>query len=125
MKSDAARNPGASKATPEETPAGVPHHDHLFAGASTLTGAAAGAAVGAIAGPVGVIAGGAIGTAVGAIVGITREHERERQEAHDHELDDDIGVTSGSLGTPEETKRPSREIIEEAEAQEAIRAGQG
>ena len=72
-----------------------------------------GAAVGALAGPAGAVAGGAIGTVVGAIAGGVMDREDTRADARDRELDDAIGVTRGTLGTPEETKRPSTEVLAE------------
>lgn len=95
-------------------------HDHALVGAGALSGAAAGAVVGAVAGPVGILAGSAIGSAVGAIAGVAMEREDVRRDAHDRELDVDIGVTSGSLGTPTETKRPSRATLEEAAERDEV-----
>lgn len=89
-------------AHPEKERAGgalnLGRHEHKTLGAATLAGAAAGAAVGALAGPPGAIAGGIIGTAIGIMAGATLEREDSKHEKHDHELDDEIGVTSGDLG---------------------------
>lgn len=61
-------------------------------------GLVAGGVAGAIAGPIGIALGASIGAVVGDAVG-TAMHEREADASkHDHELDDAIAVTSGSLG---------------------------
>ncbi len=104
--------------------AGLHEHEHAFAGAATLSGAVSGAIAGAIAGPVGAIAGGVIGTAVGAVTGIAMEREGRRHDARDRELDETIGITSGSLGEPEEHKRPSHELFIEAEIERARARGE-
>jgi phage tail tape-measure protein len=108
---------------PAESPE-VRKHDHGVAGAVTLSGAAAGAAMGAVGGPVGAVAGGAIGTAIGALIGVTMEREEVRHDAHDRELDDAIGVTHGEIGEPAEHKRPSRAVVEAAEAEAARARGE-
>jgi universal stress protein A len=79
-------------------PAAAHEHPRTLAGASIVTGAVAGAATGALAGPVGAIAGGAVGSVVGAIAGSVLGREDARNDAHDRELDDAIGVTQGSIG---------------------------
>jgi hypothetical protein len=63
---------------------------------------------------VGAIAGGAIGSAIGAIAGVAMEREEHLREEHDRELDDEIGVTSGSLGTNPEDRKASPEVLREA-----------
>jgi phage tail tape-measure protein len=105
----------------DERPSGVPaRHQHATTEAAVLSGAVAGAIVGAIGGPLGAMAGGAIGSAIGAMAGATLERAEHLREVHDHELDDEIGVTSGSLGVPKEAKQPSAEALQEArEADEA------
>lgn len=102
----------------KERPAGVPRDEHALAGAAVVSGAVTGAAVGAIGGPLGAVVGGAIGTAVGAVAGAAMEREMHRHDAHEKELDDEIGITDGSLGVPAEMKKPSREVIDEAEREE-------
>ena len=109
---------------PLPTPPDARKHDHAVASAATLSGAAAGAAIGAIAGPVGAVAGGAIGTAIGALTGIAMEREEVRKDEHDRELDDAIGVTSGSLGEPAENKRPSHHVVYDAKVEEATLRGE-
>lgn len=113
--SSSEKKPPADAKPAEEEAAGVPHHPHVLAGAAALSGAVAGAIVGSVAGPVGAIAGGAIGTAIGAVGGAALEKQAHRDDQHDHELDDDIGVTKGSLGVPDEAKRPSIAPDEEGE----------
>lgn len=72
-------------------------------------GAVSGAGLGAIAaGPAGAIVGGLIGAAMGATTGwAADEHTVEEIEA-DKALDDEIGVTSGSLGAPNLKHPPAR-----------------
>jgi phage tail tape-measure protein len=65
-----------------------------------LSGAVAGAAVGAIAGPPGALAGAIIGGVVGTIVGAALDNKDADEEAHDAELDEDIGVVGGEIGAP-------------------------
>jgi nucleotide-binding universal stress UspA family protein len=84
-----------------------PAHNRAFPRAAALSGAVAGAATGAIAGPVGAVAGVAVGAVVGAVAGTIIAREDEQTSAHDRELDNAIGVTRGSLGTPPETKQPT------------------
>jgi nucleotide-binding universal stress UspA family protein len=96
-------------------------HDTAFARASIASGAVAGAVVGAIGGPAGALGGGALGTIVGAVVGRSMAKQEARAAARDRELDDAIGVTSGSLGTPPETKQPSPDILSEAWAADGRR----
>jgi len=74
-----------------------PAHTH-GAETGTIAGEIAGALVGSIAGPPGAIAGMVIGAAAGALAGEAIDEEAERTSRHDHELDDDIGVTHGDLG---------------------------
>jgi len=100
----------------DDTKDGLPKHDgHALAGATTIGGAMTGAMVGAIAGPAGAIAGGIIGSAIGALSGAVMEREEHRREVHDRDLDDDIGVTSGAIGVPDEMKHPSVPPPEPAE----------
>jgi hypothetical protein len=61
------------------------HGSHVVLG---VEGALAGAAVGCFAGPVG----------VGALAEEVIDEEQRRFEAHDAELDEEIGVTSADLG---------------------------
>jgi hypothetical protein len=117
----------ATNPMPEDSPlvpAGVHKHEHAFAGAAMLSGAAAGVIIGSLAGPAGALAGALIGTAVGAVTGLAMERETHRRDARDRELDEVIGVTSGSLGEPEENKRPSHEFYIEAEIDRARARGE-
>ncbi|HET9930217.1 MAG TPA: hypothetical protein VFQ35_06010 [Polyangiaceae bacterium] len=64
-------------------------------------GAVSGAGFGAIAaGPAGAIIGGLIGAAVGATTGWAADENTVEKIEADKALDDEIGVTSGSLGAP-------------------------
>lgn len=102
---------------PVERPRGVPADPtHAMAEGVVVSAAVAGAVVGAVAGPVGAVAGGAIGSAVGIFAGVTMEREAHAKDEHDRELDAAIGVTTGDLGTPEETKHPSPEVLADARA---------
>jgi hypothetical protein len=85
-----------------------PHRHPLHEAGGAAGGALAGAAVGAIAGPAGVAAGAVIGGVVGAIVAKVADEEAERVSAHEGELDDEIGVTSGSLGAPNLKHPPAK-----------------
>jgi universal stress protein F len=86
---------------PDDAEDDVVPHEHALLGATTITAGVVGAALGAIGGPPGAIAGGVIGTAVGALAGVALGNDDARTDAHDRELDDDIGVTSGDLGARE------------------------
>ena len=54
--------------------------------------------MGAIAGPAGLAAGAVVGGIVGGVIAKVVDEEEDRVSLHDHELDDAIGVTSGSIG---------------------------
>ncbi len=82
--------------TPEEMAIPAPHTHGRQVGA--FAGEIAGAVVGSIAGPAGTIAGLVLGAAAGALAGEALDEEEERKSYHDHELDDEIGVTKGDLG---------------------------
>lgn len=73
---------------------------------ATLGFAGLGGAYGALIGPVGIAAGVIAGAFIGAAIGIALADERATHAQRDHELDDLIGVTSGSLGHPL-TKKPA------------------
>ena len=72
-----------------------------------LSGAAAGALAGAIAGPVGAICGAVIGAVAGAAVGVGLGENEVLKDRAERELDDEMGVTAGSIGAPQ-TTIPSR-----------------
>jgi hypothetical protein len=77
------------------------HMNLVRAGAGC--GFCAGVAVGLMIGPASVgllLVGTIVGTAVGVVCGIVMEREDKRASRRGKELDDIIGVTSGSLGTP-------------------------
>lgn len=71
-------------------------------------GAIAGAALGAIAGPPGMAVGSVLGGVVGAIAGAAVARESERIGARTRELDEQIGVTAGSLGAPNLAHPPAK-----------------
>lgn len=75
---------------------------------STAMGALAGAALGAAAGPPGMAAGAIIGGLVGAATGAVLENESVRAEAHDRDLDAQIGVIGGTLGAPNLKHPPAK-----------------
>jgi phage tail tape-measure protein len=89
------------KADTEKAPP-LPHHHGGEAGA--IAGELVGAVLGSAAGPAGVVAGMVIGAAAGALAGTALDDEAERTSRHDHELDDEIGVTKGDLGRPARRK---------------------
>lgn len=103
----------------EDPRSSVPPHHHEIRNAAALAGTAAGAVLGSIAGPPGAIAGAAIGAAMGAAAGQVLESEDERAVSHDHELDDDIGVTSGSMGLDADVPRTEEEAISRRIARES------
>jgi hypothetical protein len=86
--------------------AGRKHVAHAIEGAAG--GAAAGAAAGAIAGPVGSVAGAVLGGAAGAIAENILEREEEASQLRGKALDEEIGVTSGSIGAPNLRHPPAR-----------------
>jgi len=78
------------------------HESHRHVGmpaAGASAGAVIGAAIGSIAGPPGAIAGALVGGAIGAASGAAIDVDETIHDRHDAELDDDIGVTSGDLGS--------------------------
>ncbi len=76
--------------------------------AGIFSGLVAGLAVGAMLNPpsVGLLFGGTIGAVVGAVAGLAMAREDKRVTKRTRELDDIIGVTDGSLGTPPESIPP-------------------
>src|SRR5690348_13767122 len=92
-------------------------HGHELEAAVGALGALSGAGMGAIAGgPPGAIAGAIIGAVMGASSGwVAEETTAERAEA-DRELDDEIGVTAGTIGDPKLKHPPSQVGAYSAEA---------
>ena len=74
--------------------------------AGTAMGAAVGAVVGALAGPPGIWTGALLGGLAGTAAGRVMYVQGSRASKHDADLDDEIGVTSDSLG------RPSVELLD-------------
>jgi hypothetical protein len=83
-------------------------------------GAVAGATVGSIAGPPGAVVGAVLGAAAGVIAGAAVVRDDHRKEEEDKRLDEEIGVTSGSLGAPNLKHPPPRHGL-----YSAIAAGAG
>ena len=71
-------------------------------------GAAAGALVGAIAGAPGAAIGAILGGAAGAVAAIATERGEQEKQAHDEQLDRDIGVFGGTIGEPALKHPPPR-----------------
>ena len=61
-------------------------------------GGAIGALLGALAGLPGIVAGALLGAVAGGAAGRVIDVQGSRASRHDADLDDEIGVTSGSLG---------------------------
>jgi phage tail tape-measure protein len=77
-----------------------PGPTHAHGGeAGAIAGEVVGALLGSVAGPVGAVAGMVIGAAAGAMAGTVMDQEANRTSWHDHELDDAIGVTKGTVGS--------------------------
>ena len=75
-------------------------HPYMHAGeAGAIAGEVTGAIVGSAAGPAGTLAGMVIGGLTGALIGRVMEREDQRASARNAELDRDIGVTQGNIGT--------------------------
>jgi len=68
--------------------------------AAAVVGAAAGALVGAIAGAPGIAIGAILGGAAGAAAAIATECGEREKQAHEDQLDRDIGVIGGTIGDP-------------------------
>lgn len=84
--------------------------------AGGLAGMVSGAAMGAMANPhAGLLFGAMFGAAIGIFAGRVMAREDARESARMRELDDIIGVTSGSLGRSSRIPPlPSEEILREA-----------
>jgi hypothetical protein len=79
---------------------GLPHDPkHLATGVGAAGGAAAGAAAGAFTGPIGAAVGAVIGAAAGAAGAAAVEEAESARMRHDEELDEEIGVLGGDMGT--------------------------
>jgi hypothetical protein len=73
-----------------------------------LSGAVAGAVFGAMAGPPGIAAGAIIGAVAGALTGGALTEGQAAEADRASELDEEIGVTSGTLGAPNLRHPPAR-----------------
>jgi hypothetical protein len=81
------------------------HEHEAEAGAG---GAIAGASMGAIAGPPGALVGAAIGGAVGALAGALLDRSSTERATREDELDREIGVSGGDLGSPNLEHPPAK-----------------
>ena len=89
----------ATEKTPEQQEYRVPKPHTHGEEAGAIAGEVAGAVVGSMGGPAGAVAGMVLGAAAGAMVGKILDEEAERVSLHDEVLDEEIGVTSGDLGS--------------------------
>ncbi|MEO8900218.1 MAG: hypothetical protein ABI488_01380 [Polyangiaceae bacterium] len=79
----------------------APHSSHAVEAAAGALGVVGGASTGALlGGPVGAIAGAVIGAAMGAASGWAADQASADQADAEAALDEAIGVTSGTIGTP-------------------------
>ena len=86
-----------------------PKGGHVVEVAGGAMGAVGGAATGAaMGGPVGAALGALIGAAMGAASGWGADQASAEEDAIDAELDKEIGVTEGSIGSPNLQHPPSR-----------------
>jgi hypothetical protein len=111
-------------ASQKPKPQATNHVNHTRA-AGAIAGEVAGAVLGSAGGPVGAVVGMVVGGLAGTLAGDVLGKDDERAHAHDEELDKEIGVSGGDLGTPpgtttpsepsDETKEPWPELSEEDE----------
>jgi len=59
-------------------------------------------------GPIGAVVGAAIGAAMGAVSGWGADQASQDQDAVDAQLDEEIGVTAGNIGSPNLRHPPSQ-----------------
>jgi hypothetical protein len=62
--------------------------------------------------PVGLILGLSLGATVGIVCGVVMDRDEQRTSRRTRELDDIIGVTSGSLGAPPSVPPPEYDHVE-------------
>lgn len=90
----------AKKTKKVKEASGTPHPSHTHGGeVGAIAGEVAGGVLGSAAGPAGAIAGMVMGAAAGALVGEVLDGESTRAHVHDEELDAEIGVSGGDLGS--------------------------
>jgi hypothetical protein len=76
----------------------------------TACGVLAGLAIGmVVSAPVGILLGVSLGASVGIVAGIVMDLDEKRSSHRTRQLDEIIGVTSGSLGAPPSVPPPSDE----------------
>jgi hypothetical protein len=89
--------------------------------AGAFCGAFAGLSVGAmVSATAGLLLGAALGATVGVIAGVVMDREERRSSHRTKQLDDIIGVTSGSLGAPSSARGESS-VREEMSSEELER----
>ncbi len=89
---------------------------HLKEAGGAVAGAVGGAGLGVLAGPPGVAAGAIIGAVAGTLTAWAMDAEATEKEAADKELDRDIGVDGGDIGTSRLRHPPARVAAPSAEA---------
>ncbi len=89
---------------------------HLKEAGGAVAGAVGGAGLGVLAGPPGVAAGAVIGAVAGTLTAWAMDAEATEKEAADRELDKDIGVDGGDIGTSRLKHPPARVGAVSAEA---------
>lgn len=81
---------------------------HLKEAGGAVAGAVGGAGLGVLAGPPGVAAGAVIGAVAGTLTAWAMDAQAAETEAADKELDKDIGVDGGDIGTNRLEHPPAR-----------------
>jgi hypothetical protein len=88
--------------------------------AGALLGAGVGTVFGVLAGPPGMWTGAILGALAGAAAGRAMDVQGSRTSKHDAELDDQIGVTSRSLGRPQPRDLPLPRVPDAIANSEAL-----
>jgi hypothetical protein len=105
------RNEAMGTPDPKQTETAIPTTGpaHVVEVTGATLGAVGGAATGAaMAGPVGAVVGAVIGGAIGASSGWAAEKASADEAEIDAALDEEIGVTAGSIGSPNLKHPPSK-----------------
>jgi len=89
---------------------------HLKEAGGGVVGAVGGAGLGVLAGPPGIAAGAVIGAVAGTLTAWAMDSQAAETEAADEELDKDIGVDGGDIGTARLQHPPARVGAPSAEA---------
>jgi len=93
---------------PKKSPPSIRPSHHGGEAAAIVSGGVAGAAVGAIAGPPGMVVGGVLGGVAATLATAVFEREEHARAVHDAELDKEIGVIDGSIGSARPDAPPAR-----------------